>query len=124
MEDITFEHGNFFYRMDLHGPEEFSNPVPTLPPGVALCEGIPRAKWVTKNVTITDEMGMDVAKGVCQNVDPELVIDLDGKPLGDDRVAIQIAESLCEEIILSSRSSQSLFSFRAFNRYVSSSNAS
>jgi hypothetical protein len=88
---------SFAYRMDLHGPDEFYNPPPTLPPGVAVCDGIPRAKWNTRCVTLRNEGGQDVAHGVCQNVDPELVIDMDGKPLGDDRVAVQIAESLCEE---------------------------
>jgi len=70
--------------MDLHGPEDFANPVPTLPPNVVECDGIPRTKWVTKCVTLTNQKGMDIAKGVCQNMDPELVIDIDGKPLGDD----------------------------------------
>jgi hypothetical protein len=87
------------FRMDIHGPHDFTNPVPTLPPGVIVCDGIPRAKWVRRCVTIRDEVGNDVANGVCQNVDPELVIDMDGKALGDDRVAVQIAESLCEEVV-------------------------
>jgi len=46
-----------------------------------------------------NKVGMDVANKVCQNVDLEVVIDMDGKLLGDDRVAIQIAESLCEDVI-------------------------
>jgi len=44
----------------------------------------PCAKWVTKYVTLTNEEGMDVTNGVYQNVDPELVIDMDRKPLGNN----------------------------------------
>jgi len=83
--------------MDNHEPAEFAIPAPTLPAGVAHCDGIPRAKWNTKCVTLRNNAGVDVANGVCQNVNPELVIDMDGRPFGDDRVAVQIAESLCEE---------------------------
>jgi len=88
--------------MDLHGLEEFENPLPTLPPNVVVCDGIPCAKWVTKCVTLTNKEGLDIANGVCQNGNPKLIIDMDGKPLGDDRVAVQIAQSLCEEVIPSS----------------------
>jgi hypothetical protein len=34
---------------------------------------------------------------LCLNVDPNLVVDNNGKPFGDDRVALQIAGSFCEE---------------------------
>jgi hypothetical protein len=71
--------------------------VPVLPLGIADCDGIPRAKWHPRAVTLRNEAGVDVANGVCQNVDPSLVVDSDRRPLGDDRVAVQIAESLCEE---------------------------
>ena len=84
-------------RMDLHGPDEFANPLPTLLPDVASCEGIPRAKLTHRPVMLRNEAGVDVANGICQNVDPTLVIDSNKKPLGDDRVSVQIAESLCEE---------------------------
>jgi len=83
--------------MDNHEPAEFAIPAPTLPVGVALCNGIPRAKWNTKYITLRNDAGVDVANRVCQNVDPELVIDMDGRPLGDDQVAVHIAEFLCEE---------------------------
>jgi len=83
--------------MDIHEPTKFAIPSSTLPAGVALCDGIPRAKWNTKCVTLRNDAGEDVTNGVCQNVDPELVIDMDGRPLGDNRVAVQIAKSLCEE---------------------------
>ena len=39
---------------------------------------------------------MEVAKGICHSVDANLVIDMDGKPLDNNRVAIHVAESLCE----------------------------
>ena len=40
--------------------------------------------------------GENVARGICHSVDADLVIDTDRWPLGNDRVAILIAESLCE----------------------------
>jgi hypothetical protein len=40
---------------------------------------------------------MDVAWRICHNVSAELVIDNDGMPLDNDRVAVQIAELLQEE---------------------------
>jgi hypothetical protein len=76
---------------------QFEIRVPSLPPGVAPCEGVPRSSWTTRGVTITNADGIDVAKGICYSVDPKLVIDTDGLPLGDERVAIHIAESLVEE---------------------------
>ena len=92
---------HFLGRM-FHTPEDFSTSVPTLPEGVAECDGIPRAKWNTMPVIIRNDAGNDVANAICLNVDPELIIDTDGEPLGDDRVAVQIAESLCEEEVPSS----------------------
>ena len=82
--------------MDLHGPDEFAVQVPTLPPDVAVCDAIPRSSWNTMNVALTNEAGDEVARGVCRSVDPDVVVDMDGKPLGDDRVAVQIAQSVCE----------------------------
>lgn len=82
--------------MDIHGPDEFANPLPTLPPEVAACEGIPRSSWSTRPVILTNEQGAEVARGVCQNVDADSVVETNGRPLGDDRVAVQIAQSLCE----------------------------
>jgi len=90
----------FTFKIDLYGPEEFANLVPTLPPNVDVCDGIPHAKWIKKCVTLRNKAGMDIANKVCQNVDLEPIINMDGKPLGDNRVAIQIVESLCEEVIL------------------------
>ena len=82
--------------------DEFDGRVPTLPPGVAACEGLPRASWGTKCVTLTNEDGVEVAKGICHSIDVDFVVDMDGKSLGDDRVAIHIAESLCEAEVPSS----------------------
>ena len=44
----------------------------------------------------TNDAGVIVGKGICHNVDSTLIIDSDNQPLGDDRVAVQIAESLSE----------------------------
>jgi len=68
-----------------------------LPKGVATYKGIPHTSWFTKCITLTNEVGVEVARRICQNVDADLVIDMNEEPLGDDRVAIHIVESVCEE---------------------------
>ena len=65
------------------------------PEGVVQCEGIPRKSWMTKCVALQNDAGV-VGKGICHNVDSSLIIDSDNQPLGDDRVTVQIAESLSE----------------------------
>jgi hypothetical protein len=62
-------------------------------------------------VTLTNESGVDVACGICHNVKAELVVDSDGMPLSNDRIAVQIAESLLEEDV----PSEWMFSMRAWN---------
>ena len=57
-----------------------------------------------------NEFGMDVACGICHTVKAELVVDNDGMPLGNDRVVVQIAESLLEEDV----PSEWMFSMRAW----------
>ena len=69
------------------------------PEGVVQCEGIPRKSWMTKCVALQNDAGVVVGKGICHNVDSSLIIDSDNQPLGDDRVAVQIAESLSERDI-------------------------
>ena len=66
------------------------------PKGVVQCEGIPRKSWMTKCVALKNDAGIVVGKGICHNVDSILIIDSDNQPLGDDRVVVQIAESLSE----------------------------
>ena len=66
------------------------------PEGVVQCEGIPRKSWMTKCVALQNDAGVVVGKGICHNVDSALIIDSNNQPLGDDRVAVQIAESLSE----------------------------
>ena len=83
--------------MDFNPDPDFSVPHPVLLDGVAQCEGFSRASWITKAVTLTNESGVDVAHGICHSVKVELVIDSNGMPSGNDRVAVQIAESLLEE---------------------------
>jgi len=65
-------------------------------------DGIPLFSWITKVVTLPNETRVEVAKAICQSVDAHLVIDLDGKPLGDNCIAIQIVESLSKANVLSS----------------------
>ena len=54
---------------------------------------------MTKCIALHNDAGVVVGKGICHNVDSDLIIDSDNQPLGDDRVAIQIAESLLEHNI-------------------------
>jgi hypothetical protein len=60
-------------------------------------------------MTLTNESGVDVARGICHSVKVDLVIDSDGIPLDNDRVAILIAESLVEDEV----PSEWMFSMRA-----------
>ena len=54
---------------------------------------------------------MDVAQGICHSVNVDLVIDSDGMPLGNDRVAVQIAKSLVEDEV----PSEYMFLMRAWH---------
>jgi hypothetical protein len=62
-------------------------------------------------VILTNESGVDVARGICHCVNADLVIDNDGMPLGNDRIAVQIAESLVEDEV----PSEWMFSMRAWH---------
>jgi hypothetical protein len=52
-----------------------------------------------------------VARDICHNVSVELIIDSDGLPLGNDRVAVHIVESLLEEEV----PSEWMFTMRAWH---------
>ena len=56
----------------------------TLSEGVAQCEGLSQILWMTKCVTLKNEEGESVGKGICHNVNSDLIIDSDSQPLGDD----------------------------------------
>jgi hypothetical protein len=90
---------------------DFTDPRPMLPKGVAQCEDFGRPSWITKCVILTNESGMDVAQGICHSVNADFVIDSDGMRLGNDRVAVQIAESLVEDEV----PSEWMFSMRAWH---------
>jgi hypothetical protein len=90
---------------------DFSDPRPVLPKGVAQCKGFGRPSWITKCVTLTNESGMDVAWDIYHSVKIDLVIDSDGMQLGNDRVAVQIAESLVEDEV----PSEWMFSMRVWH---------
>ena len=62
-------------------------------------------------VTLRSEDGVDLPRGICQNIDSDLIIEADGKPLGDDRIAVQIVESLNEELF----SSANMWSLRSWH---------
>jgi hypothetical protein len=86
--------------MDFIPSCDFIDPRPVLPKGVAQCEGFGRPSWITKCVTLTNELGMDVTRGICHSVKADLVINSDNVLLGNDRVAVQIAKSLVEDEVL------------------------
>jgi hypothetical protein len=62
-------------------------------------------------MTLTNESGVDVARGICHNVKADLVIDNNSMPLSNDRVVVQIAESLVEDDV----PSEWMFSMRAWH---------
>jgi hypothetical protein len=98
-------------QMDFISGCDFTNPRPVLPEDVAQCEGFGRPNWITKCVTLTNESGVDVARGICHSVKADLVVDSDGLPLNNDHVVVQIAESLVEDEV----PSEWMFSMRAWN---------
>ena len=85
------------HRMDSGEPSSSRGQMPTRPEGVRACEGIPRESWSTRVVIFTNEAGEDVARAICRSVDASVVVDTNGRPIGDDHVAVQIAETLKEE---------------------------
>ena len=72
----------------------------TLLKGMEQCEAIPCRFWMTKCVILKYEASEDVAKGICHNVNLDL-IDSNNQPLGNDHIAIQIVESLLEHNVSS-----------------------
>jgi hypothetical protein len=62
-------------------------------------------------VTLTNESGVDAARGICHSVKVEMVVDNNGMPLGNNRVTVQIAELLLEEDV----PSEWMFSMRAWH---------
>ena len=53
-----------------------------------------RKSLMTGCVALKNDASMVVGKGICHNVSSDLVIDSDNQPLRNDRVIVQIAESL------------------------------
>ena len=54
---------------------------------------------MSKCVILKNDASEDFGRGICHNVDADLVIDSENQPLGDDHVAISIAKSLSEEYV-------------------------
>ena len=84
-------------RMDSGEPSSSRGQMPTLLEGVRMCEGIPRESWNTRVVILTNEAGEDVARAICRSVDASVVVDTNGRPIGDGHVAVQIVETLKED---------------------------
>jgi hypothetical protein len=62
-------------QMDFIPGCDFIDPRLVLPKGVAQCKGFGRPSWITKYVTLTNESGVDVARGICHSIKADLVID-------------------------------------------------
>ena len=75
-------------RMDNEEPSSSRGQRPILPEGVRACEVIPRESWITRVVILTNEAGEDVARAICRSVDASVVVDTNGRPIGDDHVAV------------------------------------
>ena len=50
-----------------------------------------------KCVILKNETSEDVAKGICHNVNIDLIINSDNKPCEDDCIGVQISESFSEQ---------------------------
>ena len=88
-------------RMDSGERSSSRGQMPILPECVRPCKGIPKDSWSTRVVILTNEAGEDVARAICRSVDASVVVDTNGRPIGDDHVAVQIAETLKEDEVLS-----------------------
>jgi hypothetical protein len=92
-------------QMDFIPGCNFTNPRPVLPEDVAQCEGFGRPSWITKCVTLTNESGVVVARGICHCVNADLVIDSDGMPslygpnLRINRPIIDLTHRECTNIL-------------------------
>ena len=53
-------------------------------------------------MTLINDEGMDVGNGICHSVSADLVVDSDGTPLGNDRVAIQSQNQFVKKMLLRS----------------------
>ena len=80
---------------DVEGRERDVN----LPEGSTRCEGLPRKAWMLKCVILKNDAGEDFGRRICHNVDTDLVIDSENRPLGDDHMVVLIVESLSEEYV-------------------------
>ena len=53
----------------------------TFPERIAQCEGIPQRSWINKCVTLKNEASQNIAKGICYNMNSDLIIDSDNQTL-------------------------------------------
>jgi hypothetical protein len=84
-------------QMDFITGCDFNVPHPVRLDGIAQYKGYGQLTWITKCIILKNESWVDVVRDICHNVSADFVIDNDDMPLGNDHVAIQIAESLVEE---------------------------
>ena len=95
--NMCFYCGIYVMQMDFIPGCDFTDPHPVLPKGVFQYKGFDRPSWITKCVILKNDLGMDVAWSICHSVNADFVIDSDDMPLDNDRIAIQIVESLVED---------------------------
>jgi len=79
---------NFFAQNGHTWCEQVCSSITKLTSQCGPLRGIPRSTWITKAITLTNEVGIEVVKAIFYNIDAHLIIDMDGKPLNDNRVAI------------------------------------
>ena len=98
-------------QMDFIPGCDYTDTCPVLLKGIAQCKGFGRPSWITKCVTLTNDSSVDVAWDIYHRINADLVIDSNGMPLDNDRIAVQIAESLVEDKVLS----EWIFSMRVWH---------
>jgi hypothetical protein len=57
---------------------------------------VPRHLWTTKCISLYNNSGVAVAKGICHSISSNLIIGTTG-PLGDTHVTVQKSKSLMED---------------------------
>jgi len=69
------------------------------PLDIPKCEGVPWSLWITKLVTLLNEVGPLEAEGICHSVSFELVL-CATTPLGDLHIPVQISKTLSSNHVL------------------------
>jgi hypothetical protein len=65
-----------------------------------LCKEYGRSSWITKCVTLTNELGLYLGREIYHNFNVDLIVYSDNRPLDDDCIAIQNVELMLKEDLL------------------------